>query len=158
MGFYLVVCTRKEGSWCHVTGAWSSDAQEDFFSHSAVGMFGTKELFYLTTHSTHFIYGYMAEFGPKGPKIKGNAGQDKYLKKKKKKVFKYFFFVKPTSRSWLTLASWGWERGRGTAWRVCECSDKSLERSSNISQSSESPGSPASSSAKSAELAAASGK
>ena len=49
-----------------------------FFSHSAVGMFGTNELFYLTTHSTQFIYGYMAsKFGTKDHKIEGNAGQDK---------------------------------------------------------------------------------
>ena len=27
---------------------------------------GRKEMFYLTTHSTHFIYGYMASDGEKG--------------------------------------------------------------------------------------------
>ena len=28
---------------------------------------GRKEMFYLTTHSTHFIYGYMAHTYGKGP-------------------------------------------------------------------------------------------
>ena len=28
---------------------------------------GRKEMFYLTTHSTHFIYGYMVEAYGKGP-------------------------------------------------------------------------------------------
>ena len=38
-----------------------------YLCHQIDWFIGRKEMFYLTTHSTHFIYGYMASDYGKGP-------------------------------------------------------------------------------------------
>ena len=45
---------------CHYTGYSFLLATSDFYIHHP--QTGRKEMFYLTTHSTHFIYGYMASY------------------------------------------------------------------------------------------------
>ena len=46
--------------WCWLLHCQSRIHILDNFSIQSVGCEGRKEMFYLTTHSTHFIYGYMA--------------------------------------------------------------------------------------------------
>ena len=84
MGFYLVVCTLEglhvtRSRYIHqvtaaalynlrvsdyktYTGSLRSDEErDDFKSWCSINLTQRrKEMFYLTTHSTHFIYGYMA--------------------------------------------------------------------------------------------------
>ena len=43
------------------TGTGNSSVCYKCTNKGWVSKYGRKEMFYLTTHSTHFIYGYMAE-------------------------------------------------------------------------------------------------
>ena len=44
-----------------------SEVSKVVYFHRTESMEGKKEMFYLTTHSTNFIYGYMASDIGKGP-------------------------------------------------------------------------------------------
>ena len=47
---------------CGGGGGGGGSSRSDVLTEGALspGLDGRKEMFYLTTHSTHFIYGYMA--------------------------------------------------------------------------------------------------